>query len=317
MHIRDHSVKPEYRQAVLKVLHYISQNLSGDVSLERLANIANYSPFHFQRIFSAAISESPKQYIMRLRLERAAHHLKVFGTLPVVEIATGCGFSSASIFSRAFKNFYKVTAEEFRAMSSDDLSSILKPVQKNDKLFKSGNTDFWTDQITNPMDRLANLQISPPPTIKPSRSFKIACIQTTLSYPENISFAFKSLVKWAIPREIATPESKYFGVWLDVPFYTSPDKCRYIAGIELKNDVKTIKGIDILTIPEMKYASFFIKGNLESVLNHLLALNHKYIGEMGYEISDIICYELFDECPAYKSYDEISRNILVPVRTRR
>ncbi|MCX6227158.1 MAG: hypothetical protein NTV01_20815 [Bacteroidia bacterium] len=41
MHQINHTAKPEYRQALLKVLHYINQNLAGDVSLETLAGIAS------------------------------------------------------------------------------------------------------------------------------------------------------------------------------------------------------------------------------------------------------------------------------------
>jgi hypothetical protein len=70
MRIHDNNIRPEYKESVGKVLHYINQNLAGDVSLETLAGLANYSPFHFQKIFSEAMSESPKQYIIRLRLER-------------------------------------------------------------------------------------------------------------------------------------------------------------------------------------------------------------------------------------------------------
>jgi Transcriptional regulator containing an amidase domain and an AraC-type DNA-binding HTH domain len=316
MHTRDHQIKPEYRQGVLKVLHYISQNLSGDVSLETLAGIASYSLFHFQKIFSEAISESPKQYVMRLRLERAAHHLKVFPNLPVTEIAMGCGFSSPSIFSRAFRNYYRVSAEEFREMSMADISVITKQTKKKNEPIAPNDSGLWISKISNPMEVVNTIQISPPPLVKTFKSLKIACIQTTLSYPESISFAFKSLMQWAIPNDIVTPDIKYVGIWLDVPFYTSPDKCRYIAGIELKNEIKTNKGIDVLIIDEGKYVGFSMKGNPEATLNKLIALNHKYLEDMGYEFADIICYEIFDECPANKPYEELQRNILVPVKPR-
>ena len=39
---------------VFRVLEYIHCNLAGDLSLEKLASVANYSPFHFQRLSSTA-----------------------------------------------------------------------------------------------------------------------------------------------------------------------------------------------------------------------------------------------------------------------
>ena len=176
MHIHNHPIKKEYQQGIQKVLHYISQNLSGDLSLETLASIANYSPFHFQKIFSEAVTESPKQYVMRLRLERAAHYLKVFSDLPVIEIAIGCGFSSPSIFSRAFKNYYGASAEEFRKMSIIEISAISNKLSKN-RQFEFEGSDSWLS-LSNPKEIPTTIQISP--LIKVINISKIACIQTTL-----------------------------------------------------------------------------------------------------------------------------------------
>jgi AraC family transcriptional regulator len=99
------AIKPEYRDSIGRVLHYINHHLADDVSLETLADVASYSPFHFQKIFSNALSETPKQYVSRLRLERAAHFIKLFPHLEMNEFFSGCGFSSGSTFSRAFKNY--------------------------------------------------------------------------------------------------------------------------------------------------------------------------------------------------------------------
>lgn len=315
MHHQGHTIKLEYQQAVRKVLHYVNQNILGDVSLETLAGIANYSPFHFQKIFSDAISESPKQYVMRLRLERAAHYLKVFPNLPVVEIAIGCGFSSASIFSRAFKKYYSVNAQVFREMSAKEISKRLKLNIKNTKHLSLEMSNIWINNIIDPMDSGITIQISPPPIVKMFQSIKIAYIQTTLNHPESISFAFKSLIKWAIPQGIIAADTRYIGIWLDVPFYTSPDKCRYLAGIELTSEIKSKKDIDVLTMHGGKYTFFNSIGTLEFTLNQMIALNHHYLSQLGYEIAEIICYEIFDECPAYKQYDLIQKTILVPVKT--
>ncbi len=313
MHNFDHKIRPEYRESISKALHFINQNLSASLSLESLASVANYSPFHFQKIFSEALLESPKQYIIRLRLERAAHYIKLYPTLPISEIASGCGFSSPSIFSRAFKNYYSVTAEVFREMPVEKIVALFKQSKEN---AQSDLVDHWVKSINNPMERLTDIEITPPPVLKTLNAFQIASVQTTLNHPESISFAFKSLMKWAIPNDMITTNIKYIGIWLDVPFYTSPDKCRYLAGIEVGKEMKSKKGIEVTTINEGKYAQFSLTGNQESTLNHVVALNHRYLPEMGYEIAEIICYEIFDECPAYKPYHTINKTILVPIKIK-
>jgi AraC family transcriptional regulator len=312
MHQHDHNIKPEYQQVVMKVLHYINQNLAGDVSLETLAGIANYSPFHFQRIFSEAILETPKQYIIRLRLERAAYFIKIFPGLAINEIASGCGFSSHSIFSRAFKNYYGISAEQYKELPSAEMQEINK--KKNQ--FTKWEEISWITPISDIQERIKNVKLSPLPTINTIYSFKIACIQTTLSHKENISFAFKSLFQWANPRGLITTSTKYYGIWLDFPFITTYNKCRFLCGIELNTEIKPDKEICILTFNKSQYVNYRMTGDINKTLDSLIAINHNYLDSMGFSISEMICYEQFNESPIEKSYEKTHRNLLIPVKIK-
>ena len=296
----------------MKVLHYINQNLAGDVSLETIAGIANYSPFHFQRIFSEAILESPKQYVIRLRLERAAHFIKLFPTLSISEIASGCGFSSDSIFSRAFKNYYGITAEIYRNLPSDQMHEINK---RRNSLHPFDEAP-WITPITNIDESIENVQIVPSPSLSTIFPFTIACVQTTLSHKENIPFAFKTLFKWANPRGLVTHNTKYFGIWLDFPFITEYAKCRFLCGLEITPEIKLSQGISSLNFNKGLYLNYSLTGNIDVTLNSLIALNHNYIDSIGYTISDMICYEQFDESPAEKSYEKTNRQLLIPLRIK-
>lgn len=62
-------------EPINKILHYIQQHFNEPLNLNSLAAQANYSPFHFHRLFKQQVGEAPKQYILRLRLERAAKDL--------------------------------------------------------------------------------------------------------------------------------------------------------------------------------------------------------------------------------------------------
>jgi AraC family transcriptional regulator len=74
-------IEKDHHFRIRKVLAYIQENLSVDVPLAKMAEIANFSPFHFQKLFTQYVGESPKQYVLRLRIERIAHNLKLYPEL--------------------------------------------------------------------------------------------------------------------------------------------------------------------------------------------------------------------------------------------
>jgi AraC family transcriptional regulator len=103
-----------YRARMLRVLSHIQKNLDGALSLEELAAVAYFSPFHFHRIFRGLIGESVKEHVRRLRLERAAHRLRHSGQ-PVTEIALDAGYQTLESFTRAFHRMFGQSPTEFRA----------------------------------------------------------------------------------------------------------------------------------------------------------------------------------------------------------
>ena len=96
-----------------RVLDYISENISDDITLENLAGIAGYSAFHFARKFALAMGVSPGRYISQRRLENAMAQLAA-GKLPVAEIALNAQFSSQASFTRAFHRVTGTTPKEYQ-----------------------------------------------------------------------------------------------------------------------------------------------------------------------------------------------------------
>src|SRR5947208_16862050 len=108
------STRREYAARMNRVVDYIQSHLAEPLDLERLAAVACFSPFHFNRLFHAWMGETLQVFVHRLRLERAAQ-LLVFDRLrSISEIAPECGFSSAGTFARAFKAGFGITASEWR-----------------------------------------------------------------------------------------------------------------------------------------------------------------------------------------------------------
>jgi transcriptional regulator GlxA family with amidase domain len=71
------------------------------LSIRAVARGAAMSPFHFIRQFQAVFGETPHQYRIQARLDRAKHLLAVTDT-PVTEVCMEVGFSSLGSFSDLF-----------------------------------------------------------------------------------------------------------------------------------------------------------------------------------------------------------------------
>jgi AraC family transcriptional regulator len=101
------------RRRLSRLMDYISANLEGDLTIDRLASIACLSRFHFARAFKAAVGLSPHRYVSAKRLE----HAKVLLTRSdrsLVEIALALNFSCQANFTRAFRQVTGQTPSQYR-----------------------------------------------------------------------------------------------------------------------------------------------------------------------------------------------------------
>jgi len=103
----------KYKQSLLPVLVYIEEHLDEPLSLNHLAALAGFSPHHFHRIFQHITGEAPKEYLRRLRLERAVYRLKVSPD-NVLQIALDAGFKTHETFTRAFVRQFDIHPSQFR-----------------------------------------------------------------------------------------------------------------------------------------------------------------------------------------------------------
>jgi AraC family transcriptional regulator len=84
------------------------------VNLDQVGHDACLSPGRAQRVFAEQIGESPKQYQLRVRLQRAAALL--LGTeARIVDIAIASGFNSHEAFTRAFTARFGVNPSGYRS----------------------------------------------------------------------------------------------------------------------------------------------------------------------------------------------------------
>lgn len=107
------------RRRAVEAALWLDAHAHEEVDLERSAAAAGLSPFHFLRLFSAALGVTPHQYLVRSRLRRAAR-LLADGDLPVTEIAWEVGFGDLSNFVRTFGRAAGVSPRGFRRAARGD-----------------------------------------------------------------------------------------------------------------------------------------------------------------------------------------------------
>ena len=112
----------EYQRRLHAVIEYIDRHLDGNVDLATLAGVANFSVFHFHRLFHALTGEPVGDYIRRRRVELAAMRLRSQPDLAVLEVALGVGFGSTEAFARAFRARFACTPSAWRKSKHDQLA---------------------------------------------------------------------------------------------------------------------------------------------------------------------------------------------------
>ncbi|MBS1529584.1 MAG: helix-turn-helix transcriptional regulator [Bacteroidetes bacterium] len=92
---------------------YLYANYSRNINLENLADHACLSVNHLLRTFKLAYNQSPHQFLIQLRLQRA-QSLLTKTEYPIYEIVNMVGFKCTSSFIRLFRTRYKTTPLKYR-----------------------------------------------------------------------------------------------------------------------------------------------------------------------------------------------------------
>ena len=100
---------------VTRVIRLIENEPSGSYDVRGLADVARLSVYHFLRVFLAVTGVTPHQYLLRVRLRRAAVALKTEQTR-ILDVAVACGFGDISNFNRAFRAEFGVTPRTYRSI---------------------------------------------------------------------------------------------------------------------------------------------------------------------------------------------------------
>lgn len=98
---------------ISKVTEYVLQNLSLDLSLEKVSSVVNVSSFYLSRLFKEEKGIAYSVFINDKRLTKAKQLLEE-SNLSIKEISAACGYSDQNYFSRLFKNNFGISPTSLR-----------------------------------------------------------------------------------------------------------------------------------------------------------------------------------------------------------
>src|SRR5215475_5635651 len=96
-----------------KVKEFVHAKLEDELSLSELAQSAGLSTAHFSEMFRKSTGETPHQFVLRLRVERAKEMLRSAESR-VLDVAIACGFKTQQHFARVFRQLCGSTPTEYR-----------------------------------------------------------------------------------------------------------------------------------------------------------------------------------------------------------
>lgn len=265
------------RERLDKVINHIEQNLDQGLSLADLANLAHYSPYHFQRIFKLLIGETPKQFIIRLRLEKAAHIVVLHPERSMLEVALHVGFKSLEVFSRAFKQYYSISPDNFRKSSASEKVKVIQNPKPQGR-FLIEPTCFLPALIDESEFSGLAFEIVRLPLQR------VAYLQSILALPQSITENFRKVRQWASARELVKPDAKVFGLIVDHPLFTPIDKCRYRACVAVESQPKLSNLVHYMELPERKYATFKVEGGITEIVKAVTFVANFLLPEIGYKV---------------------------------
>ena len=110
--VRSHAIS-QYSAPVQKALVFIDEDLSGDLSLQSLADALSLSPGYLSELFHRETGHTVIQHITNQRMKHALHLLKTT-QLQVQHVAQLCGVPDANYFSKLFRKHHGVTPRQYR-----------------------------------------------------------------------------------------------------------------------------------------------------------------------------------------------------------
>lgn len=280
---------------IVPALIYIQSHLDQDLSLDLLADEVQLSKYHFHQLFRTVTGETPKSYVDRLRLERAALQLRI-RRASVLEIALECGYRTHETFSRAFRARFAVSPSEYRQQGSRDDSRT-----RNTSIQLATSEVKFARLTTTRIVRLARLIV--------------AFIRHLGPYERVATGCFKRLTTWIRQRGIGGDPPLLLGIAHDAPGITPAEKIRFDCCVQVPEAFDADGDIACQRTPGGEYAITDYVGSWD-LKDAYTAILERLQSNSTVEVIGLPAIEIYQTTRIGLRYGLAHVSIAIPVKTR-
>ena len=281
-------------------MDHVRDNLAEDLSLDVLARVAHFSPYHFHRIFRATTGETLVQFTQRARLERAAYLMQASPDRELGSIALEVGFSAQSDFTRVFKRRYGLAPSAWdRRSRLDDRG-----------LAERGLGDF--EEV------VARTRAEGPPPVArivDHPACRLAYIRMRTPFlGKLLQEGYETLVGWLEDRGVDWRNSRLLGMSWD-NFETTPiDQVHFDFGFVVPATVQGEGEIGIRVLPAVRAVDVHCQGPLPRIAVAWDYLYNEWLPGSAYEPDDLPGIKRFHTRPDVLGWDEWDLDCSIAVR---
>lgn len=284
MTIKNPEIQADYSNRINRVFNYIDENLESDLSLDVVAGVAFFSPFHFHRIFKIITQETLNDYVKRRRIEKSASDL-LHKTITATEVAHKYGFSNISSFSRAFKKHFGISPTKFKKENPNRHTKILNLKSKNGQEYPDNEKYLCIiNNLQNWITMNAEIQIIKMPKMD------LAYVSSIGS--QNLQNAFEQLIHWATPQGLINNQTRMVTVYHDSFKITEADKVRMSASIILQKPIDVEGNVALTSIGEGKFIVARFEIGIHEFEKSWTGL-YLWMNENGYKKADKNPFEIY------------------------
>lgn len=275
-----------HAERLSRALSHLAAHLDARPGLEALAAVAAFSPFHFHRIWHAAMGETIAETTRRMMLHRAAVEL-VAGQLPLARIAARAGYAGQPAFGRAFRAAYGVSPAAYRRAGGIGLPPV--------------NGNVTQEEIMHDI------------TLATFPGARLAAIRHVGPYAE-MGAVFDRLAVWAGARGLIGPDTRFFGIYHDDPTEVAAAKLRSDACLTIPEGVAGEGDVTVTTLPATRVARLVFKGPYAELEAPYQWLYGTWLPASGEEPADLPCFEEYLNDPKALPPSEWLTAVYLPLR---
>ena len=271
-----------YETRVNRVTQFIYDHLDEALDLDRLADVAAMSRWHWHRVYAAMRGETAVAAVRRLRLQRAAN-LLANGDADVEEVARRSGYDNVQSFTRIFAEAYGMPPARYRKEGS--------------------HTAFNPAENGAPISHY-DVQVRSVPVMR------LVTEAHTGSFMD-IGAAFGRLFGALAMRGWPVDSTRMIGVYLDDPSAVAEDNLRSLAGALIDGEAPA--GLPTFDLPARDYAVLRYKGPYSDMRPAYRWMFGTWLPQSGREVADAPVLEEYLNNPRDTPPGELLTNLYLPL----